>query len=526
MKNRSILLPLALAGFFLFAVPFHLRPDNFIVDDGYFYPQIARYIVHGQGSTFNGIMLTNGYHPLWMLVCVAAAFFTSASIPLLQLLGAIQDILLVACIGGIILVARKANLRGGVLATMPLVFFGMTLGIWRLLETSLALALQCAVLLLVVPALSGFYSCVGRWRTSLLGVLLGLTMLARLDLLFFVFVILLYQLFEKRPGLSASSRFGQVFAQGTIAGLLVVPYLYWNWMHFHHLDTISGAIKSTFPHPQHWTIHPFLYPVFAAVLLNGSLLLRPMRSNFHRLCLITAAAAALHLLYTISFGQVAPWYLTTGYLTVSLAIVWVVDLAIRKIPAAGTLEPFAIAVISCVLLSLSTLRIFSNFSYTRLRLGKVSFQGSYVESKRALAAQLRQTLPPGSRIFIFDAPGGIAFHSGMEILPVDGLVADYQYNTDVVQQGLAGYAASQKMDYFIAPWLQPGQTYDRLDLKESRSGDAQTMTVEAPLTHLSAGSLTLHDSDLVFRFREVNPDLESAYPEVGVWRIPHPSEKR
>ena len=58
------------AGTALLAMPFHLRPENFIVDDGYFYPQIARHIVHHQGSTFNGIMLTNGYHPLWMVLCV------------------------------------------------------------------------------------------------------------------------------------------------------------------------------------------------------------------------------------------------------------------------------------------------------------------------------------------------------------------------------------------------------------------------------------------------------------------------
>ena len=523
MRHHPVPLPLICGVFLLFAVPFHIRPDNFIVDDGYFYPQIARFIAHGQGSTFNGIMFTNGYHPLWMLICVAAAFVISAPGPLLQVLGGVQDILLIACIAGLILIARREKLRGAILGSMPLVFFGLTLGIWRLLETSLSLALQFAILVLVVPALPGFYGKVGRWRTPLLGVLLGLAMLARLDLVFFVLVVLVYQLFEKRSELSAGSRLRHVLVQSMLAGLLLAPYLYWNWSHFHHLDTISGAIKSTFPHPKHWIIQPFLYPVIAAILINGSLLLRPARSNFHRLCLITAAAAALHISYTISFGQVAPWYLTTGYLSVSLAIIWITDLFIRKIPAIGILETVAAVLISVALLLLGALRIVSNFTYTHLRLGKVSFHGSYVESKSALATRLRETLPLGSRIFIFDAPGGIAFHSGMEILPVDGLVADFQYNTDVVQQGLSGYAASKHIDYFIAPWLQPGQSYDRLDLREARYGDAQTLTVEAPLTHLSAGSLTLHDADLMFSFPQVNPDLENTFPEVGVWRIPHPT---
>ena len=39
-------------------------------DDAYYYFEIASRIADGQGSTFDGISETNGYHPLWMLVCV------------------------------------------------------------------------------------------------------------------------------------------------------------------------------------------------------------------------------------------------------------------------------------------------------------------------------------------------------------------------------------------------------------------------------------------------------------------------
>lgn len=43
------------------------------VDDAFFYLTIARNIARGAGSTFDGIVTTNGYHPLWMGV-VASAF--------------------------------------------------------------------------------------------------------------------------------------------------------------------------------------------------------------------------------------------------------------------------------------------------------------------------------------------------------------------------------------------------------------------------------------------------------------------
>ena len=39
-------------------------------DDAYYYFKVAQNISEGRGSTFDGINPTNGYHPLWMLICV------------------------------------------------------------------------------------------------------------------------------------------------------------------------------------------------------------------------------------------------------------------------------------------------------------------------------------------------------------------------------------------------------------------------------------------------------------------------
>ncbi|HCR72201.1 MAG TPA: hypothetical protein DIW23_12205, partial [Anaerolineae bacterium] len=39
-------------------------------DDAYYYFKVAQNISEGYGSTFDGINLTNGYHPLWMLICI------------------------------------------------------------------------------------------------------------------------------------------------------------------------------------------------------------------------------------------------------------------------------------------------------------------------------------------------------------------------------------------------------------------------------------------------------------------------
>lgn len=42
----------------------------FIRDDAYYYYKVAQNISEGHGSTFDGIHPTNGYHPLWLLICI------------------------------------------------------------------------------------------------------------------------------------------------------------------------------------------------------------------------------------------------------------------------------------------------------------------------------------------------------------------------------------------------------------------------------------------------------------------------
>ncbi len=52
-----------------------LAPDASLLmwfrnDDAFFYFKVAQNIAAGLGSSFDGIGLSNGYHPLWMLVCI------------------------------------------------------------------------------------------------------------------------------------------------------------------------------------------------------------------------------------------------------------------------------------------------------------------------------------------------------------------------------------------------------------------------------------------------------------------------
>src|SRR5712671_3742952 len=69
-KTSNLIFGLAISVLLvLYAGVFIARPDQLFADDTYFYLQVAWNFARGMGSTFNTLIPTNGYHPLWMLLC-------------------------------------------------------------------------------------------------------------------------------------------------------------------------------------------------------------------------------------------------------------------------------------------------------------------------------------------------------------------------------------------------------------------------------------------------------------------------
>jgi hypothetical protein len=506
------------SAFILLAIPFHLRPDNFIVDDGYFYPQIARNIVSGYGSTFNRVMPTNGYHPLWMLVCILAASIFRSATSLIQALGVISDALVLGSTFLFIYLCEVFKKRAATAGIAVLVFMTTTIGIWRMLEADLALVLQLLILALVVR-LQLKKQKLTAMRAIFLGGLLGLALLARLDLIFFVASVYVYitvLLFKENSGLSRRLWLSRALYVGAGCCLLVIPYLLINLHEFHHLMPISGAITRGFLNNRRVPLYSF--PVIIASLFNLAIFLRNKNSYFSTLGLLTSCGALLHLSYSILFGSLSAWYLTTGYLSVAFCATWLFDRFLGR-----TYLPMRYAVcgglvIFTAMLSLESLRIISNFSYARMLTGHVSF-AKYVEPKRVLAEKLARMLPPGSRIFMYDGPGGVAYYSGMSIIPIDGLVGSYTYNDLLLAKGLDGYIRDEKIQYVIAPVVPVGDSYPA-DASVTRGiAGGEIISIDAPLYHRSAGTLALRDEDRLGTFATVNPYFERTFPMIAIWRV-------
>ena len=67
-------------------------------DDAFYYLGVARNLAHGHGSTFTGLVETNGYHPLWMLLLIPLAWLFDRPGELLLAVGVLQCLLWTAAV--------------------------------------------------------------------------------------------------------------------------------------------------------------------------------------------------------------------------------------------------------------------------------------------------------------------------------------------------------------------------------------------------------------------------------------------
>ncbi len=187
-----------------FSDAFNLPNRWFIRDDAYYYYKIAQNISEGHGSTFDGINQTNGYHPLWLLICIPI-FSLARFDPILPL----RVLILVT---GIIHVATTLLLYRLVSGTISR-FAGMLAAIYWAFESYILVFLyktgveSTIGLFFIVLLLYQLYKFEKTWRTNktditqiaTLGLAAALVTFGRLDLIFFALVVGISIVFRGSP---------------------------------------------------------------------------------------------------------------------------------------------------------------------------------------------------------------------------------------------------------------------------------------------------------------------------------------
>lgn len=220
----------------LITQPIEFLVTNILPDDAFYYFEVARNIALGHGSTFDGLTLTNGYHPLWMIILVPIfTFFGTAAGALEPIRAAL--VIAIACnvvtaislyrILGFVSTRRVSSLVGlGLFLFNPYFLYESLNG----LETALALMFTTLFLLgsLRLSLVPSYRSLLG------LGLLGGFMVLSRIDLVFYLAAMLVWLLM--RRGISEAA------IVGTVAAGCVVPFFVWNFLNFGMvLTSASGA---------------------------------------------------------------------------------------------------------------------------------------------------------------------------------------------------------------------------------------------------------------------------------------------
>jgi hypothetical protein len=223
--------------------------DEFIHrgDDAFYYFQVALNHVRHGFWTFDGLHATNGVQPLWAGILTVAAHVLSwlgLSDPELAarvFVAVTAVIYFAACLTLYSLLADRVSVATGLAAAGASLFpLGVVTGRMWGMETALYL-----LMLLITMAYfhRRFLVRPSHGSATLLGLLLGLCALGRLNAGFFIACLLLYYVLRPAHGpLSERLRFGVV--AGVAACAVVIPYFWWNAATTGHLLPISGAVKA------------------------------------------------------------------------------------------------------------------------------------------------------------------------------------------------------------------------------------------------------------------------------------------
>ena len=222
-------------------------------DDAFYYLRIAQHLADGAGSTFDGVHPTNGYHPLWLLTLVPLAGLTPGN---LLLAGFVIQVLAAALTTA--LIARLASLVVGTPTATGTVGAIVAVAVWLRIQCSYWMSwsgMEYGLQALAVVGLLNVY--LGQMRRERppqrldvlgLGVLAGITVLARLDNVMLVALIGLavagrHVAGRHVAGRRVDGRWSSLVLYATPIVLVMAVYVGVNLWLFEQPWPISGEVK-------------------------------------------------------------------------------------------------------------------------------------------------------------------------------------------------------------------------------------------------------------------------------------------
>lgn len=410
----ALILAAALAvRLFYLTMPFEKFVSFFIADDFFYYLNTAVNIAAGHGSSFDGgLTHNNGYHPLFMILILLPLTLGMGKVGLVYWA---MGILTLCTLVAIFFTYRLGHLWGNAWAALAVpVAIALNISFIKMsfsgFETMLAAALFLATL-------HTFLTQKPAW---LVGALLGLTGLGRVEMLVLAIPLALTLLLQKR--------WSDLLIIGGMSLALMLPWFLWSYGNFGSPLPLSGVAKQPdrFQFTQLWVAHEHFchhVPYFLggyglkwvlpkqATFTIGLLTLFVVFRNGRRFLFPISLLVTLFLLYGIFtkthavpqiIRYMVPAYLVLGALFFA---------QFSRFPRASRLLPLLVAIL-VVHYSLD----FFQWSV------KCRSLPTYVGlCQRAVPVVLDQIAREGDVVGCFDS-GSMGYFSPIPVINLDGLV--------------------------------------------------------------------------------------------------------
>lgn len=228
--NPGLLVVLAAAAavhFTVAALDFPTLARSFLYDDSFYDFQIARHIAHGDGPTFDGTNLTNGFQPLYVAFLVpfywVAGSNETVPIHAALVLSALCTVATTYLLYRIL--ARRTSETAAIVAAGAWVFSSIVVRqTANGLETSVAVLMLAATVLFYLEKIRPEPRVARRQLVSL-GLLAGGCILARVDLGLFILAMCLDFLLVRRRNRAGHSWRGEMAIAGATCFLACLPWM-------------------------------------------------------------------------------------------------------------------------------------------------------------------------------------------------------------------------------------------------------------------------------------------------------------
>ncbi len=423
---------------------------SLFVDDAYYYFKIAQHVVAGDGSTFDGISHTNGYHPLWLVVLLPVFAIVRSRTAALTVVKALCGALWIAALWQVGRIGRAIGAPVAMLiGCLPIAVY--TAAAPRALpfagvETGLVLPLLLAAIVPLVRAAR-----TGPREEWIAGVWLAVAVLARLDAVYVVgFLAVLVAL--RATAARGPHRVGALARVALPGAAVFVADLLVNRIWFGAaLTTATRAKTMTPPTANNYPLHqyfndPASMPIIVGVGTASGLVVvaallaarasrgeRARRAPLVRLADIVAALWLAGALATVVFDRQSswalyPWYYYEAFLVLLLGpgVVLAALLPALRLPAlsARTLTGAAAGALAVGAVAGVLLRVAADGGE------------NFLTQNAAAAIALNKVLPHDAVVAMGDRAGVVGYFLDRPVVQLEGIVGSNEY-LDAVRHGHA-----------------------------------------------------------------------------------------